>query len=98
MARDATVLTARIKEITETLQRVRSLMSHPAFSMLNPNRVRALVGTFASANQTGFNRADGAGLALFIACRNLEFALHDGGDARGGFHGGVACMRPTPSR
>ena len=31
----------------------------------NPNRVRALIGTFATANQTGFNRADGAGYDFF---------------------------------
>ena len=29
--------------------------------MTNPNRVRALIGSFAQANQTQFNRADGAG-------------------------------------
>src|SRR4029453_11576112 len=45
----------------ETLDRVRALLDHPAFSISNPNRVRALVGSFASGNQTQFNRADGAG-------------------------------------
>jgi aminopeptidase N len=53
----------------ETLPRVRSLLSHPAFSIANPNRVRALLGTFAGGNQTQFNRADGAGydfLADFV--------------------------------
>ncbi len=49
----------------ETLDAVRSLAAHPGFSMHNPNRVRALIGTFASANQTGFNRPDGAGYAYF---------------------------------
>ena len=44
---------------------VGALMEHPAFSLTNPNRVRALVGTFATANQTGFHRADGAGYRLF---------------------------------
>ena len=33
--------------------------------MANPNRVRALIGTFATANQTAFNRADGAGYDFF---------------------------------
>ncbi|MCW5695263.1 MAG: aminopeptidase N [Bauldia sp.] len=47
-----------------TLDRVRELMSHEVFSMANPNRVRALIGTFAAANQTQFNRADGAGYDL----------------------------------
>ena len=46
----------------ETLERVRALMNHRGFSLANPNRVRALIGGFA-ANQTQFNRADGAGFA-----------------------------------
>jgi aminopeptidase N len=52
-----------------TLDRVRALIDHPAFSLSNPNRIRALVGSFASGNQTQFNRADGAGfdfLADFV--------------------------------
>ena len=44
-----------------TLDRVRSLTAHPAFSLGNPNRVRSLIGAFAQMNQTQFNRADGAG-------------------------------------
>ncbi len=44
-----------------TLERVRALTSHPAFSMANPNRVRSLIGSFAQANHTQFNRSDGAG-------------------------------------
>jgi aminopeptidase N len=45
----------------ETLDRVRALLGHPAFSFTNPNRIRALVGSFAGSNQTQFNRVDGAG-------------------------------------
>ncbi len=48
----------------ETLDRVKTLTAHPAFSLANPNRVRALIGNFAQANQTQFNRADGAGHAF----------------------------------
>jgi aminopeptidase N len=44
-----------------TLERVRALTSHPAFSMTNPNRIRALIGSFAQANNTQFNRIDGKG-------------------------------------
>ena len=44
-----------------TLDRVRTLTKHPAFSMANPNRVRALIGAFAQVNHTQFNRGDGAG-------------------------------------
>ncbi|WP_336278997.1 aminopeptidase N [Bartonella sp. CB175] len=43
-----------------TLDRVKKLMQHPLFSQDNPNRVRALIGVFASNNPTGFNRVDGA--------------------------------------
>jgi len=44
-----------------TLDRVKRLMEHPAFSLNNPNRVRSLIGSFAMLNQMQFNRADGAG-------------------------------------
>ncbi len=50
----------------DTLEKVRGLTAHPAFSLANPNRVRALIGAFAQGNSTQFNRADGAGYA-FIA-------------------------------
>jgi aminopeptidase N len=44
-----------------TLDRVKALTGHPAFSFANPNRVRALISAFALSNQKEFNRADGAG-------------------------------------
>ena len=47
-----------------TLARVKDLMSHHAFSMSNPNRLRSLIGTLANANPTQFNAADGRGYAL----------------------------------
>jgi aminopeptidase N len=50
---------------TKTVENVTALMEHKRFSIANPNRVRALVGTFATANQTSFNRPDGAGYRLF---------------------------------
>ncbi|QIB36315.1 aminopeptidase N [Ancylobacter pratisalsi] len=53
------------------LDRVRELTRHPAFSMGNPNRVRALIGNFATANQTQFHRLDGAG-HTFVADAVLE--------------------------
>jgi len=45
----------------DTLDRVKRLMSHPTFSMANPNRVRSLIGSFSLNNPTQFNRQDGAG-------------------------------------
>ena len=53
-----------------TLDRVRALTDHPAFSMSNPNRVRSLIGSFAQGNPTQFNRPDGAGYE-FVADRVL---------------------------
>ncbi|MBB6466873.1 aminopeptidase N [Aminobacter carboxidus] len=50
---------------TGAVDAVRALTEHPAFSIANPNRVRSLIGGFASANQTGFHRADGAGYTFF---------------------------------
>lgn len=44
-----------------TLDRVKRLMEHPAFAIGNPNRVRALVGSFAMLNQVRFNAKDGSG-------------------------------------
>ena len=55
----------------ETLVRVRELMGHPAFTMLNPNRVRALVGAFAHGNPALFHDLSGAGYA-FVTDRVLE--------------------------
>jgi aminopeptidase N len=49
-----------------TLARVKALTTHAAFSFANPNRVRALIGAFAMANQTQFNRADGGGYGFLI--------------------------------
>ena len=45
----------------DTLDKVQVLTKHPAFSLANPNRVRSLIGAFAQANATQFNRADGKG-------------------------------------
>ncbi|PHP68334.1 aminopeptidase N [Zhengella mangrovi] len=47
------------------LARVKGLMDHPGFQIANPNRVRSLIGIWASANQTGFHRPDGEGYAFF---------------------------------
>ena len=43
------------------LERVQALMSHPAFTLKNPNKIRALIGAFANQNAVNFHRADGAG-------------------------------------
>ena len=43
------------------LQRVQQLMTHPAFTLKNPNKVRALIGAFAGQNLINFHAADGSG-------------------------------------
>jgi aminopeptidase N len=53
------------------LDKVRSLKGHRLFSLKVPNKVRALIGAFATMNPTGFNRADGAGYE-FVAGAALD--------------------------
>jgi aminopeptidase N len=63
-----------------TLERVKALTAHPAFSFANPNRVRALISAFAMANQKEFNRPDGAGyefvadIVLMLDPKNPQLA------------------------
>jgi aminopeptidase N len=47
----------------DTLARVQYLTKHSDFDLKNPNRVRALIGAFAS-NQARFHEKSGAGYAL----------------------------------
>ncbi|HET9936451.1 MAG TPA: aminopeptidase N [Methyloceanibacter sp.] len=54
-----------------SVETVAALLSHPKFSLKNPNRIRALIGSFIHSNPTGFNRADGAGYRL-LAAQALE--------------------------
>jgi aminopeptidase N len=37
------------------------LMSHPAFTMSNPNKLRSLIGAFCNANLVNFHNPDGSG-------------------------------------
>ncbi len=55
----------------DTIARVRELTTHPDFALTNPNRARALLGTFSVRNQVRFHAADGAGYAL-LADKILE--------------------------
>lgn len=47
-----------------TLDRVKALMQHPAFSLTNPNKVRSLIQTFCMRNLLHFHAADGSGYAF----------------------------------
>ncbi len=44
-----------------TLEKVKSLQSHPAYDGRNPNKIRALVASFCANNAINFHRQDGAG-------------------------------------
>ncbi|MGO1394352.1 MAG: aminopeptidase N [Halomonas sp.] len=48
---------------SDVLERVKYLMQHPAFSLKNPNKVRALIGAFAQ-NRVNFHRLDGQGYQM----------------------------------
>ena len=50
----------------ETLSRVRAIAEAPDFPWRNPNKFRALIGAFASANPSRFHAADGSGYAFVV--------------------------------
>jgi len=49
---------------SSTIAEVRALLDHPQMSLRRPNKVRALVGTFAAGNPVAFNDISGEGYAL----------------------------------
>jgi aminopeptidase N len=55
----------------DCLARVRALAEHEAFSLRNPNKVRALIGAFSQGNLARFHTADGAGYR-FLADAVIE--------------------------
>jgi len=54
-----------------TLAEVQALTRHPVFTLKNPNRVRALIGSFCSSNPVRFHDRSGAGYA-FLADHVLK--------------------------
>ena len=50
---------------------VQGLMAHPDFQLTNPNRVRAVIGSFAMRNPAAFHRADGTAYR-WLAQRVIE--------------------------
>jgi aminopeptidase N len=66
--------------LPDTLERVRRLLQHPAFTYANPNRVYALIASFAAANPVRFHADDGSGYrfladqVLLIDPRNPQVA------------------------
>jgi len=48
-------------DIPDSLERVKALLLHPAFTMKNPNRVRSLIAAFCQMNPRYFHAIDGSG-------------------------------------
>lgn len=59
-------------EHSDTLDTVEKLMRHPAFSIKNPNKVRALIGAFCQANPRNFHNMDGSG---YLFLKNILVSL-----------------------
>ncbi len=57
--------------LPDTLVRVRAFTEHESFTLKNPNKVRALIGAFASVNPACFHATDGAGY-VFLADHILK--------------------------
>ena len=53
-----------LSPLAATLRQVKKLTEHTLFSLAAPNKVRALIGTFAMSNPVQFNRPDGTGYAF----------------------------------
>ncbi|KGP64322.1 aminopeptidase N [Legionella norrlandica] len=51
-------------ELPGTLGHVKELIKHPAFCIKNPNKVRAVLGTFCMANPRNFHALDGSGYSF----------------------------------
>jgi aminopeptidase N len=47
-----------------TLETVKSLLTHSAFAISNPNKVRALIGAFVNGNHVRFHASSGAGYSF----------------------------------
>jgi aminopeptidase N len=60
----------------DTLARVLELATHPDFNLGNPNRARALLGTFGARNQFHFHSRCGRGYAL-LADKVIELDPHN---------------------
>ena len=60
-----------LSALPDTALRVEELSRHPDFSLGNPNRARALVGSFAAGNAVRFHGDDGRGYE-FLADVVLE--------------------------
>lgn len=53
-----------LSDLPDQVERVEELQNHETFSFTNPNRLRALLLTFAASNLVHFHRLDGKGYKL----------------------------------
>jgi aminopeptidase N len=60
-----------LSKLPDTLIRVKGLLKHAAFSMTNPNNVRAVIGQFCRNNPIHFHVKDGSGYQ-FLADQIIE--------------------------
>jgi aminopeptidase N len=69
-----------ISRAPDTVDRVIELSKHRDFDLGNPNRIRALIGAFASGNPVAFHQVDGRGydfladIVLELQARNPQVA------------------------
>ncbi|WP_444998058.1 aminopeptidase N [Aliikangiella sp. IMCC44359] len=53
-----------LNENDDVIEHIRELLNHEKFSIENPNKVRAVIGSFAGGNLTQFHNPTGAGYEL----------------------------------
>jgi aminopeptidase N len=58
---DKWLIVQALSSAPNTLIRIKGLMKHPAFSIKNPNNVRAVIGQFCRNNPVNFHAKDGSG-------------------------------------
>ncbi|MCG6116958.1 MAG: aminopeptidase N [Aquimonas sp.] len=73
---DKWIATVATRPQPETLDAVLALLAGPHWLPRNPNRVRALLGSFIRANPAAFHRGDGGGYRLLFAQVPLLDALN----------------------
>jgi aminopeptidase N len=66
LATDKWIAVAATRPHADALDRVRALLESHWWTPTNPNRVRAVLGSFSRVNPTAFHRGDGKGYALLI--------------------------------
>tara|TARA_B100000686_G_C16800216_1_gene985391 strand:+ start:251 stop:2941 length:2691 start_codon:yes stop_codon:yes gene_type:complete len=58
-------------QATDAIEKVKKLLKHEAFDIMNPNKVRSLIGAFCAQNYINFHAENGEGYE-FLADRVLE--------------------------